>query len=87
MFTLRSTSEQSVSVFHYFPMLNWNSSGGSSRWFLKRSSQFSQSLFVILAVVVVKSSSKAMCNCVEIHPVLIFGTIATLPACCGDIPR
>ena len=44
-------------------MLNWNSSGGSSRWLLKKPSQFFESLFVILVDVVVKSSSKTMYNC------------------------
>ena len=88
LFTLRYPSERSVGVFHCFPMLNYNSSGGSSRWFLKRFSQLSGSLFVILGVVVVvKSSSKTMCNCGEIYPVLRLRTSATLPACCGDIPR
>ena len=47
LLTLRYPSEQLVGVFHFFPMLNWNSFGGSSRWFLKRSSQLSGSLFVI----------------------------------------
>ena len=36
LLTLQSSSEHSVGVFHCSPMLNWNSFGGSSRWFLKR---------------------------------------------------
>ena len=43
--------------------------------------------FVILVDLVVKFSSKTMWNCGEIYPVLIFRTKATLPACCGNIPR
>ena len=46
-FTLRSPYEQSVGVFHCFPVLNCNSSGGSSQWFLKISSQLSESFFAI----------------------------------------
>ena len=87
LFTLQSPSERSVRIFHCLHMLNWNSSGGSSRWFLKRSSQLSGSLFVILAVVVLKSSSKTMWNCGEIYRGLRFRTRATLPACYGNIPR
>ena len=55
LFTLRSLSERSVGVFYCFPMLNWNSSGGTSLWFLKRFPKLSGILFVILAVDVVKS--------------------------------
>ena len=47
LFTLWSPSELSVGVFHYFPILNWNSFGESSQWFLKRSPQLSRSFFVI----------------------------------------
>ena len=68
-----------VSRLLIFPMLNWNSSGGSSRWLLKKPSQFFESLFVILVDVVVKSSSKTMYNCGEIYSVLISRTRAILP--------
>ena len=76
---LRYPSERSVRVFRCFPVLDWNSSGGIPRWLLKRSSQLSGIFFVILDDVVVKSSSKTMCNCGEIYPVFMFTTRATLP--------
>ena len=70
LFTFWSPSERSVEVFHCFPVLDCSSSGGSSRWFLKRSPQFSGSFFAIPGFVVVKSLSKTMWECGEIYPVL-----------------
>ena len=87
LFTLWSTSKRPVRVFHCFPILNWNFSGESSQFLLKRLSKLYVSLFVFLALVVVKSSSKTMFNCGKIFTVLIFWNRATLPAWCGNIQR
>ena len=79
LFTLWYPYEQLVGFFHCFPIMNWNSSDWSPQWLMKMLYELSGSLFVILADVVVKSSSKTMCNCVETYPVLIFITRAILP--------
>ena len=49
-FNNNSPTDCSEGVFHCFLMLNWNSFGGSSQWFLKSLSQLFGSLFVIVRV-------------------------------------